>query len=106
MEIGPPAEADLLVQVSGHVAPANGGVSLATAKVVVSGGRGVGSKEGFAIIEELAGLLGAAVGCSRAGTSAGWRPQNDPVGQTGTQGPPEGYIPCGLSGASPHKARV
>src|SRR5438445_245585 len=82
MEIGPPAAADLLVQVSGHVAPANGGVSLATAKVVVSGGRGVGSREGFAIIEELAGLLGAAVGCSRAVTSAGWRPHTDRVGQS------------------------
>src|SRR6267143_536734 len=64
---------DLLVRVSDHVAPSSGGVSLTTAKVIVSGGRGVGSKEGFASIEELAGLLGAAVGCSRAVTSAGWR---------------------------------
>ena len=104
MEIGPPAAADLLVQVSGHVAPANGGVSLATAKVVVSGGRGVGSKEGFAIIEELAGLLGAAVGCSRAVTSAGWRPHTDQVGQTGTKVAPEVYIACGISGATQHMA--
>ena len=54
--------------VSDHIKPTNGGISLADAKVIVSGGRGVGSKEGFAIIEDLAGLLGAAVGCSRAVT--------------------------------------
>ena len=67
------------------VAESSGGVSLRDAKVVVSGGRGVGSAEGFAIIEELAGLLGAAVGCSRVVTSAGWRPHTDQVGQTGTK---------------------
>jgi len=92
------------VQVSGHVAPSNGGVSLAEAKVIVSGGRGVGSKEGFAIIEELAGLLGAAVGCSRAVTSAGWRPHSDQVGQTGTKVSPDVYIACGISGATQHMA--
>jgi electron transfer flavoprotein alpha subunit len=96
--------ADRLVQVSGHVAPQGGGVSLAAARVVVSGGRGVGSKEGFAIIEELAGLLGAAVGCSRAVTSAGWRPHTDQVGQTGTKVAPEVYIACGISGATQHMA--
>lgn len=95
---------DLLVRVSGHVAPQGGGISLASAKVVVSGGRGVGSKEGFAIIEELAGLLGAAVGCSRAVTSAGWRPHSDQVGQTGTRVAPEVYIACGISGATQHMA--
>jgi electron transfer flavoprotein alpha subunit len=64
----------------------------------------VGSKEGFAIIEELAGLLGAAVGCSRAVTSAGWRPHSDQVGQTGTKVAPEVYIACGISGATQHMA--
>ena len=98
------AERDLAVRVSGHVAPSSGGVSLTTAKVIVSGGRGVGSKEGFAIIEELAGLLGAAVGCSRAVTSAGWRPHSDQVGQTGTKVAPEVYIACGISGATQHMA--
>jgi electron transfer flavoprotein alpha subunit len=95
---------DMVVQVRDHVAPQNGGVSLAAAKVIVSGGRGVGSKEGFAIIEELAGLLGAAVGCSRAVTSAGWRPHSDQVGQTGTKVAPEVYIACGISGATQHMA--
>jgi electron transfer flavoprotein alpha subunit len=95
---------DLLVQVKEHVDPPGGGVSLAEAKVVVSGGRGVGSKEGFAIIEELAGLLGARVGCSRVVTSAGWRPHSDQVGQTGTKISPELYIACGISGATQHMA--
>ena len=97
-------DADMLVRVSGHVAPGKEGVSLAAAKVIVSGGRGVGSKDGFAIIEELAGLLGGAVGCSRAVTSAGWRPHSDQVGQTGTKVSPEVYIACGISGATQHMA--
>src|SRR5262249_3325227 len=70
---------DLIVRVEEHRAAASTGVSLAEAKVVVSGGRGVGSAEGFAILEDLAGLLGAAVGCSRVVTSAGWRPHTDQV---------------------------
>ncbi|MBV8941224.1 MAG: electron transfer flavoprotein subunit alpha/FixB family protein, partial [Solirubrobacterales bacterium] len=81
--------ADLVVQVAERVPSAVSGVSLADADVVVSGGRGVGSAEGFALIEELAALLGGAVGCSRAVTSAGWRPHTDQVGQTGTKVSPE-----------------
>ena len=104
VEVKPVAETDLVVRVVDHVSPSNGGVSLAEAKVIVSGGRGVGSKEGFTIIEELAGLLGAAVGCSRAVTSAGWRPHTDQVGQTGTKVAPEVYIACGISGATQHMA--
>ena len=86
------------------VAESSGGVSLRDAKVVVSGGRGVGSSEAFAIIEELAGLLGGAVGCSRVVTSAGWRPHTDQVGQTGTKISADLYVACGISGATQHIA--
>jgi electron transfer flavoprotein alpha subunit len=103
IELIPPA-AEAKVRVSERVETVTAGVSLADADVVVSGGRGVGSAEGFAVIEELAALLGAAVGCSRAVTSAGWRPHTDQVGQTGTKISPSLYIACGISGATQHMA--
>jgi electron transfer flavoprotein alpha subunit len=96
--------ADLVVRVVDRVETTTSGVSLAEAKVVVSAGRGAGSPEGFGIVEELAGLLGGAVGCSRAVTMAGWRPHTDQVGQTGTKISPDIYIECGISGATQHMA--
>jgi electron transfer flavoprotein alpha subunit len=74
------------------------GVTLATAPVVVGGGRGVGSAEGFAPLGELGGV----VGCSRAVTNNGWRNHTDQVGQTGTRIAPDLYIACGISGAIQH----
>jgi len=96
------ADADLALRVTSREAPEHGKISLGDAKVVVGGGRGVGSTEGFADLEELAGLLGGAVGGSRVVTSAGWRPHADQIGQTGLRIAPDLYIACGISGAIQH----
>jgi len=96
------SDKDFRVRVTGRVPSGKEGISLTDARVVVGGGRGVGSPEGFAVLEELAKLLGGAVGGSLVATTLGWRPHADQIGQTGTRIAPDLYIACGISGAIQH----
>ncbi|MFX1517996.1 MAG: FAD-binding protein [Promethearchaeota archaeon] len=77
-------------------------VPLDEAEIIVSGGRGVGSKENFKIIEGLAAVLNAAVGASRSAVDLGWKPKSFQVGQSGTTVSPKIYIACGISGKIQH----
>lgn len=96
-------ERDLRVEASERRTAQGGRVALEDAKIVVTGGRGVGDADGFArLVEPLADALGAGVGSTRAVVDAGWRPYSEQVGQTGKTVTPELYLALGVSGAVQH----
>jgi electron transfer flavoprotein alpha subunit len=97
------AEDDIPSKVTGF-RETEGGVSLADAGIIVSGGRGVGGSDGYQPLVELTQVLGAALGASRAAVDAGWIPYEHQVGQTGKTVSPDLYIACGISGAIQHQA--
>ena len=95
---------DISVEVLNVVKAAKEIVSLTDAKIICSGGRGLGDAEGFKLMQEFAEQVGGVVGASRAAVDAGWIDQSHQVGQTGTTVKPEIYFACGISGAIQHQA--
>jgi len=102
--VGPPVDASGRAVVTRVELTASTRPDVSEADIIVSGGRGMGGPEHFAMLEQLADALGAAVGASRAVVDAGWRPHSDQVGQTGKTVSPSLYIACGISGAVQHLA--
>ena len=96
------SEADLAVAIERIEESDEEGIPLGEARIVVAGGRGVGSGEDFDKLEEFADLLDAALGSSRAAVNEGWRSHDTQIGQTGAKISPQLYIPCGISGAVQH----